>query len=247
MIPKKIHYCWLSDEPLPTINLHCLNSWKENLNDYELVLWDKKKFDINSSRWVKESYEAKKYAFSADFIRLYALYTEGGIYLDLDVEVINTFDSFLDLKSFIGFDPSGSIEAAVIGAEKNTSWIKASMDYYLDKSFYSEKGKASTVPLPIIIEAALKKKYSIRSDLSNLKNINNELNLYPYYFFSPKDPRTGKMYTNNQTVCIHHFEGSWLSKRFFFRLKKNIHISLTFIFGLGLHNKIIKSIKNFLQ
>lgn len=86
MIPKKIHFCWLSGDEFPPLIQYCIDTWEKVLPDYEIILWDTKRFDINSIAWVKEAFEAKKYAFAADYIRLYAVYTEGGIYLDSDVE-----------------------------------------------------------------------------------------------------------------------------------------------------------------
>ena len=88
MIPKVIHYCWLSDDPMPEESIRYIESWKKILTDYEFVLWDKNRFDIESVLWVKEAYYQKKYAFAADYIRLYAVYNYGGIYLDTDVEVV---------------------------------------------------------------------------------------------------------------------------------------------------------------
>lgn len=100
MIPKKIHYCWLSDDPMPEKLLKCVESWKKYLPDYELVKWDLKKFPLSKNPWVREAFENKKYAFAADYIRLYALATEGGIYLDSDVEVLKSFDDLLKYPYF---------------------------------------------------------------------------------------------------------------------------------------------------
>ena len=74
MIPKIIHFCWMSGDPYPADIQKCIDSWKRLLPDYEIRLWNAKNFDINKSVWVKEAFEAKKYAFCADYIRLYALY-----------------------------------------------------------------------------------------------------------------------------------------------------------------------------
>ena len=63
--------------------LTCINSWKEIMPDYEIICWDTKKFDIESIPFVNEACSVKKWAFASDYIRLYALYTEGGIYLRL--------------------------------------------------------------------------------------------------------------------------------------------------------------------
>ena len=93
MIPKIIHYCWLSGNPIPKNLEDCMKSWKKKLPDYKFMLWDFNRFDINSSIWVREAFNAKKYAFAADYIRLFALYNYGGIYMDMDVEVIKPFAS----------------------------------------------------------------------------------------------------------------------------------------------------------
>ena len=87
MIPKIIHYCWLSNDPIPSNIQHYMDSWKKYLPDYEFIHWNFDKFDKSSSRWVSEAFDNKKYAFAADYIRLYALYHYGGIYLDMDVDV----------------------------------------------------------------------------------------------------------------------------------------------------------------
>ena len=88
MIPKIIHYCWLSGDPYPELISKCIQSWKVYLPDYQFVLWDREKADAIDSKWLKEAIESKKYAFAADFIRIYALLKNGGIYLDADVEVV---------------------------------------------------------------------------------------------------------------------------------------------------------------
>ena len=116
-IPKIIHYCWLSENPVPEDMLRYMATWKEHLSDYEFIKWDFNRFDINSSVWVKEAFENKKYAFAADYIRFYALYHMGGIYLDSDVEVLKSFDDLLDLPYFVGAEKAQTPEAAVIGAE----------------------------------------------------------------------------------------------------------------------------------
>jgi hypothetical protein len=99
-IPKTIHYCWLSGERMTSDTKKCIRSWKRCMPGYELVLWDGQKFDIDSHIFVKEAYQAKKWAFASDYIRLYALYTYGGIYLDTDVYVLKSFNDFLETGFF---------------------------------------------------------------------------------------------------------------------------------------------------
>ena len=69
MIPKIIHYCWLSKDPIPKDMQMFIDGWYEKLPDYEFMLWDFNRFDIHSSQWVKEAFSKKKYAFAADYMR----------------------------------------------------------------------------------------------------------------------------------------------------------------------------------
>lgn len=93
-IPKKIHYCWFGKGEKPKIVKMCIESWREKLPEYEIKEWNEENFDISINNYVKQAYEAKKYAFVSDYVRLYALYIEGGIYMDTDVEVLKSLDEF---------------------------------------------------------------------------------------------------------------------------------------------------------
>ena len=151
MIPKIIHFCWMSGDPYPPQIQRCINSWKKVLPEYEIWLWDVKRFDINSSIWVKQAYDAKKYAFCADYLRLYALYNYGGIYLDSDVEVIKSFDDLLHLPYFIGYESKKYLEAAVIGSEKQNLFLFKILQYYTNRSFRLSSGEQDLLILPKIM------------------------------------------------------------------------------------------------
>ena len=59
-IPKTIHYCWFGRGQKPEIVKKCIDSWKQNLSDYEIVEWNEDNFDINKNDYVREAYKAKK-------------------------------------------------------------------------------------------------------------------------------------------------------------------------------------------
>lgn len=210
MIPKIIHYCWLSNDEYPTSISKCINSWKKKLPDYEIWLWDLKRFDLENSIWVRQAYENKKYAFAADFLRLYAVYNYGGVYLDSDVEVIKSFDDLLKLPYFIGLENNSNmnLEAAVIGAEPKTEWIGEVLKYYNNREF-CKNGECDMKTLPEIVREIIGE-IEIIKDISCFDKYSRKIQVFPKTFFSPKESGTGAMIEfTSDTYSIHHFAASW--------------------------------------
>lgn len=126
MIPKIIHYCWLSDNEIPESMQKYVDHWKNLMPDYKFIKWNFDIFDKESCPWVSEAFDAKKYAFAADYIRLFAVYNYGGIYMDMDIEVLKPFDDLLNSEVMIAYenDKNYGLEAGCFGAEKNNAFIK---------------------------------------------------------------------------------------------------------------------------
>lgn len=213
MIPKIIHLCWLSGDSYTPDIQKCLDSWKVFLQDYEIRLWDTNRFNVNSTLWTKQAFEAKKYAFAADYIRLYALYNYGGIYLDSDVLVYKSFNDLLDLPYFIGQDYTGCFEAAVIGAEPKTPWIKDVLDRYNNRPFIMCDGAYDMVPLPQVFYEILIPKYRfVRiGKLISYEWDDQTIVLFHKDFFNSRNsigPRQKKT-----SYCSHCYAGTWTSKK----------------------------------
>lgn len=214
MIPKIIHYCWMSGDPYPENIKKCINSWKKKLPDYDFWLWDTHRFDINLSIWVKEAFEAKKYAFCADYIRLYALYHYGGIYLDSDVEVLKSYNDLLELPYFIGYESKQYFEAATIGAEKGNKFLYTILQYYKNRHFITKSGEFDNVIMPKIMmqETNLYWHRKLINKIGDFDYSPHVINVFPYDWFSPIDS-TGKRYVlrlSNNTYSIHHFASAWV-------------------------------------
>ena len=119
MIPKVIHYCWFGGNELPELAMKCIDSWKKFCPDYEIKQWNEKNYDLDSSRYIKEAYKNKKWAFVSDYARLDIIYNNGGIYLDTDVELIGKLDEFLDEKCFLAAEREEYVNTGLgFGAEK---------------------------------------------------------------------------------------------------------------------------------
>lgn len=219
MIPKIIHLCWLSGDPYPPKIAKCLKSWQKNLPDYEVILWDTKRFDLDSSIWVKQAFEKRKYAFAADYIRFYALYHMGGIYLDSDVEVLKSFDDLLDLPYFVGAEKAQTPEAAIMGAEKGCDWIKQCLDYYQDRPFVNPDGSLNIQTLPDIMIKQIEQIKPIRvlslEDSLNIRRLDmlKEVLEFNDAFFSPKVFDSREVEITPYTYAIHHYQNSWFSPK----------------------------------
>ena len=215
MIPKIIHLCWLSGDPYPPKIQACLDTWKKVLPDYEIMLWDTKRFDVNSTPWTKQAFEARKYAFVADYIRLYAVYNYGGIYLDSDVEVLKPFDEFLELPYFTGVEAGpGCVELAAFGAEKGTGWIKLMLDYYQNRNFIQEDGTMDMIPMPTVMGKLIRAHYywTLIKTPEEFDPDPAKICVLPVDWFCahPVDGEFGsRYYVTKNTRCIHHYANSW--------------------------------------
>lgn len=212
MIPKIIHLCWLSGDEYPETIRKCIETWHKHLPDYEIWLWDKKRFDVNSTLWTKQAFENKKYAFAADYIRLYALYNYGGIYLDSDVWVYKSFDELLELPYFVGQCYNRCFEAAVIGTEKGMPWIKHLLNYYTERAFVKDDGSFDMKTLPVIFHEQLVGSYKfIRLNrIVHYQYDDKVINVFTQDFFNSRNSigvrKTKKSY------CAHCYAATWRTK-----------------------------------
>ena len=208
----------MSGDPYPAKIQHCLDSWKRLLPDYDFLLWDTNRFPLENSVWVKEAFEAKKYAFAADYIRMYAIYHYGGIYLDSDVEVLKKFDDLLGLPYFIGNESLyDRVEVAAFGAEKGTQWVKECLEYYKDRHFIKLDGSLDKRVMPDVVHDVLISKYKLNHIKTISEFYNNEFvfNVFPKDWFCANvhlkvDDIDPTYVISENTYCVHHFANSWV-------------------------------------
>lgn len=211
--------------------------------DYEIKRWSVKNFDVNAVPYVREAFEARKWAFAADYIRMYALYTEGGIYLDSDVKILKPFDDFLDNSFFSSMEyhptqveKDGSaqyidqdghriadkfisgiqIQAAVMGAEKGCPFVGEVLDWYQDKHFVRVDGSMATDVLSPYIYARIAEKHGfVYKDID--QQLDGRIRIYPSETFAGnKHEVTPRSYAIH--YCAHSWHPSVMEK-----LKKLLH------------------------
>ncbi|MGL5053556.1 MAG: glycosyltransferase family 32 protein [Cetobacterium sp.] len=199
MIEKKIHYIWFGGEkPLKIEKL--IKSWSERLPDYEIIEWNEFNIDINKeleeNKFFRECYNRKMWAFASDYIRVKIMYEFGGIYLDTDMEILKSLDTFLKDDFFIGKEDEKTISFGIVGAKKNHIFFKKMLQFYDDEIWKSKLYIVTSIASYIF------KKYP--KELENTKIYEADY-FYPY---SQDEELTEEHITEN-TYAIHHWGKSW--------------------------------------
>jgi hypothetical protein len=208
MIPKIIHYCWFGGKPLPKQAKECISSWRKYLPDYKITEWNESNFPFEKFLFAQEALENKKYAFITDVCRLYAIKEFGGIYMDTDVEVLKSLDTFLHHAAFSGFENDDFVPTGIMAGKKNNEWATDMLAYYNNRSFIKENGELDTLTNTFIITQLMKVKGFVMNNEYQEKE--DYVAFYPNDYFCPKSYVTGSINLTQNTHCIHHFSKSWL-------------------------------------
>ena len=209
MIPKIIHYCWFGGNPLPEEALACIDSWKKFFPDYEIKRWDESNFDLNSCDYIKEAYQAKKWAFVSDYARFKILYENGGLYFDTDVEVLKPMDSIIAKGSFMGCEagPATSVpvSSSDIGAEvaSGLGLGAKSQHFLLEDGSINQENVVERV-------TGILRQHGFKGD-GTIEKIEG-VTIYPPEYFCPFNFYTGVTNITDNTYTIHHYTASWFTK-----------------------------------
>lgn len=240
MIPKIIHYCWFGKSPLPKLAKECIKSWKKYCPDFVIKEWNETNSPIHLFPFAKQALEAKKWAFVSDVIRLYALYTEGGIYMDTDVELIGPLYPFLNHRSFTGYEKDSNIlQTAIFGAEPKSQWTADWLKLYNNLSFSPERDIMATLVNNILIS-----KYLIEKGINLDGKLfhSDYITIYPHDYFCPMSHITHFISKTHNTVCIHYYTFSWVKPQ---TIKGYIKIFLTKCIGEKLFREYVNKIRIF--
>lgn len=178
--------------------------------DYEYKLWNEDNFDVNSIPYTKEAYEACKFAFVSDYVRLWALEREGGIYLDTDVEVFKSFDPLLDYRAFAGFEGSKHFPmgTCIMASEAYGEWVSEMLGAYKDRHFLKGDGSFDqTTNVQFISAIMCKQGFVQNGEEQDYK----DLHIFPVDYFCPRRTTCEYIRTEN-TYCDHLGVGSWIEQ-----------------------------------
>ena len=218
MIPRQIHYCWFGGREKGPEILGYIDTWKKMLPDYQIREWNENNFDLNCCRYVQEAYAAGKYAFVSDYVRLYALFTEGGLYFDTDIEVRRDFSRLLEnRKMVLGFEDDRHVMTGFMAAEPRLACFGELLERYHAKRFILENGRADTLPNPVIVTEVMKA-HGLQANGAR-QRFGDGFEIFPADVFSAYDIAYQRLKITPGTVAVHHCMGTWQTGRERFRPK----------------------------
>ena len=207
MIPNTIHYCWFGGNEMPQLAMDCIASWHRHMPDWEFKLWNEDNFDVNSTPYTREAYEVGKMAFVSDYVRLWALEREGGMYMDVDFEVYKPFDDLLHHHAFAGVEGSkrNPVMMGVCASEAHGEWVTEMLHLYDGLRFLKPDGTLDLTTNVQRLTAAMAAN-GLRQD--GTEQDYKDLHVFPVDYFSPRHT-TGEYIRTENTYCEHKGLTSW--------------------------------------
>lgn len=236
MIPKVIHYIWLGGKELPPIAKKCIASWQKYCPEYEIKRWDESNLDLDKYQFVKDALAAKKYAFASDVLRTDILYNHGGIYFDIDVELLKPIDNFLTHDCFMGFESSSLIAPGlVMGSIKGNKDLHNILEIY--KTLHFDLNNLFNIT---VCEVFTKYYENLGLKRENRTQQIGDTVFYASEYFCPIDVVTNKKKVTKNTYSVHWYKSSWYTpkQKLMSKIKKLANI-ITF----GLAGKMYAKLK----
>ena len=227
MIPKKIHYCWFGRGEKPELARKCIASWRKFCPDYQIIEWNEDNFDLNCNAYVRYCYANKKWAFLSDFVRLAVVNEHGGLYFDTDVEMVAPPDGLLEYDAFYGFENDTSVNTGQgFGSVAHHPTVEVMIDQYLNLS-QDEQGLYPVLACPELNTNAL---LPLGLVLNGQRQNVAGAEILPSDFTNPYDDATGRLNKTANTISIHWYSKSWMTKEM--RLRSALTRPFHRIFGV---------------
>lgn len=236
-IPKIVHYCWFGNGEKPDNIKVYIETWKAKMPEYTFMEWNEQNFDVeNSIPYVRQAYEAKKYAFVSDYARIQALYQHGGIYFDTDIEVKKPFEEFLEDKSMVlGFESERSLLTAFIAVEKEHPYMREFLESYRERNFLKEDGSYDMLVINEGFSALMERK-GVDLDRNEYQELPGDIVIYPEEYFCGFDVNNWHESITDKTCTVHYMNSSWVSGKQ--GMKRKIIYTLQKILGYKNYDRL---------
>lgn len=232
-IPKRIHYIWFGGNPKSELMLRCIESWHRFLPDYEIREWNEENYDIQKCGYVRAAWEAGKWAFASDYARFDILHTHGGIYLDTDVEFLKPLpEEMLRHRAFAGYESTGNVSPGLICGAVPGFWLTEEILAAYDSMQTQQDGTFRYQTVNRITTEVLQRHAVLNRN--TLQTVDGVV-LYPAEVFCGYDLDIGEYDIRPQTVCVHHYAGTWAKKPW----KKQLQVVLKKTLGISGYRKLL--------
>lgn len=206
-IPKSIHYCWFGKGEMPKRFCRNIETWKKYCPGYEIIRWDEGNYDITKNQYIQQAYEAGKWSFVSDYVRVDIINENGGIYLDTDVEVLKSFDPLLQFDLFCGFETDRYVNFGIgFGAVKGNQILEEILEMYSNMEFLRADGTWNCVTSPLCQTEVLKRHGLVRNGQTQLKG---QILTLSSEYLSPVNPY-GYGIPTAESFSIHQYAATWL-------------------------------------
>lgn len=213
----QIHSFWFSGEEKPELYQRCLDSWHRFCPEFEIKEWNTENYDVKKNQYMYEAFLNRKWAFVSDYARLDILYQYGGIYMDMDVELLAPIDHLLKADSFFCRQEDGFLElGSGFGALPGDSLIQEMLDTYKNRKFILKNGQIDKTPQPEWLSSILRKHGIEKCHDSQI--IDNRLILSNDYISSV----TGEDSIRTAKLGVHWHNGGWLEEKERKLIKKSL-------------------------
>ena len=208
VIPKLIHAIWFSGDPMPELYLRCLESWKKYAPDCEIKIWNMETYNPDGCLFFEQAIEHKNWAFASDYARADLLYRYGGIYMDLDVEMLRPIDDLLYNDAYMSFESLDRIECGSgMGSKPGHPIIKEICESYEKRPYLKEDGTWDNSTCPVRYTQVIEK-HGLKKD-GGFQFV-EDITVYPFEVLTGKSFDTGIIYNSDLSYTVHHHNGSWI-------------------------------------
>lgn len=216
MIPKIIHQIWIGSRNISTSNLYFVNQWKEFIESSggDHNLWTNEKVsESNIIPKEKQKYfSSDKYpiAMKADILRYEIIKKYGGIYVDVDMELLKPLpETIWDCHFFGGIQNNGEVAIGIIGAEPDSNIMN---DVCSELEHNIEITAANNIGLcevhrytgPVYFSNICRRYVDKKGYLFYPPNI-----FYPYWFTETHRKQENFRVTCPDAYTVHHWGKDW--------------------------------------
>ncbi len=208
VIPGIIHGIWFSDNPMPELYLRCLESWKKYAPDLDIRIWDLNSYKPDRCLFFKQAVEDENWAFASDYARADLLRRYGGIYMDLDVEMLRPIDDLLYNDAFMSFESLDRIECGSgMGATAGHPILQEICESYENRPYFKEDGTWDNSTCPVRYTQVIEKHGLEKNGGFQFVD---DITIYPFEVLTGKSFDTGIIYQTPLSYTVHHHNGSWI-------------------------------------